>query len=338
MDNKGVYIVAEISANYGHDIKIAKETIRQSKEAGADAVKIQTYTADTITLDCDNEYFQIKQGTIWDGTTLYKLYQEAYTPWEWHQELFDYAKEVGITIFSSPFDHTAVDLLEELNTPIYKVASFEITDIPLIKYMAAKGKPMIMSTGIATIGEIKEAIDACRAVGNDNITILKCTSSYPAPYEEMNLVTIPNMKKTFGVEVGLSDHSMGSTVPLGAVALGATLIEKHVIIDRSIGGPDATFSMEIQEFKQMVEEIRNLEKALGRVNYDLSEKSINSRNFSRSLFFSADIQEGELITGKNMRSVRPGHGLHPKYYDEIIGKVATKDIKKGTPVKWELVK
>jgi len=337
MFKQEVYIIAELSANHGHDIEIATKTIKSAKEAGADAIKIQTYTADTITIDCDNEYFQIKQGTVWDGMNLYKLYQQAYTPWAWHKELFDYAKEIGITIFSSPFDKTAVDLLEGLGTPAYKVASFEITDIPLIKYMAEKGKPMIISTGIATIGEIQEAIETCRKVGNEDITILRCTSSYPAPYEEMNLLTIPNMKETFGVNVGLSDHSMGSTVALGAVALGAKVIEKHVILDRSIGGPDASFSMEMNEFKQMVQEIRKLEKALGRVNYELSEKSINSRTFSRSLFFVEDIKKGQKITEKNMRSIRPGYGLHPRYYEEILDKVASKDIEKGTPVKWDLI-
>lgn len=329
-----VYIVAELSANHGHDIQIAKNTIKAIKEAGADAVKLQTYTADTITIDCDNEYFQIKQGTLWDGTTLYKLYQEAYTPWEWHRELFDYGEEIGITIFSSPFDKTAVDLLESLNTPAYKVASFEITDIPLIRYMASKQKSMIISTGIASIGEIKEAVDACKGEGNYDITLLKCTSSYPAPYEEINLLTIPNMKDTFGVKVGLSDHTMGSTVALGAVALGARFIEKHVILDRSIGGPDASFSMEIDEFKEMVNEIRNLEKALGRVNYDLNEKTLNNRTFSRSLFFTEDIKQGEIITEENMRSIRPGYGMHPRHYEEILGKKITKDIKKGTPVEW----
>ncbi|MCF6465228.1 pseudaminic acid synthase [Clostridium sp. Cult2] len=332
-----VYIVAEISANHGHDIQIAKNTIKAAKEAGADAVKIQTYTADTITLNCDNEYFQIKQGTLWDGTTLYKLYQKAYTPWEWHEELFRYAKDIGITIFSSPFDKTAVDLLESLNTPAYKIASFEITDILLIEYIALIGKPLIISTGIATIGEIKEAIDTCKKVGNDNIILLKCTSSYPAPYEDMNLLTIPNMKNTFGVDIGLSDHSIGSTVALGAVALGAKMVEKHIILDRSIGGPDAEFSMEIDEFKSMIKEIRNLEKALGRVNYDLDEKTVNNRVFSRSLFFTEDIKAGDIITEKNMRSIRPGHGLHPRYYYEILGKKVKKDIKKGTPVDWSLI-
>lgn len=280
--NSSVYIVAEISANHGHNIQIAKDTIKAAKQAGADAVKIQTYTADTITMDCDNEYFQIKQGTLWDGTTLYKLYQEAYTPWEWHEELFRYARNIGITIFSSPFDKTAVGLLESLNTPAYKIASFEITDIPLIEYVASKMKPVIISTGIATIGEIKEAIDTCKKVGNNNIILLKCTSSYPAPYEDMNILTIPNMKNTFGVEVGLSDHSMGSTVALGAVALGAKMIEKHIILDRNIGGPDVEFSMDIDEFKSMIKEIRKLERALGRVNYDLDEKVIKNRVFSRS--------------------------------------------------------
>ncbi|WP_313233178.1 pseudaminic acid synthase [Tissierella praeacuta] len=337
MFNSKVYIVGELSANHGHDIQIAKDTIKAIKEAGADAVKIQTYTADTITMDCDNEYFQIKQGTLWDGTTLYKLYKEAYTPWEWHKELFDYAKEVGITIFSSPFDRTAVDLLENLNTPAYKIASFEITDIPLIEYIASKGKPVIISTGIATIGEIKEAVETCKNVGNDNITLLKCTSSYPAPYEDMNILTIPNMKETFGVNVGLSDHSMGSTVAIGAVALGAKFIEKHVILDRSIGGPDAEFSMEIDEFKSMVDEIRKLEKALGKVEYDLTEKVIKSRTFSRSLFFTEDIKAGDIITEKNMRSIRPGYGMHPRYYYEILGKKVTQNIKRGTPVDWSHV-
>lgn len=330
-------IVAELSANHGQDIQIAKDTIKAIKEAGADAVKLQTYTADTITIDCDNEYFQIKQGTLWDGTTLYKLYQKSYTPWEWHKELFDYGKEIGITIFSSPFDKTAVDLLESLNTPAYKIASFEITDIPLIEYIASKGKPVIISTGIATIGEIKEAVDTCRKMGNYDITLLKCTSSYPAPYEDMNILTIPNMKQTFGVNVGLSDHSMGSTVAIGAVALGAKFIEKHVILDRSIGGPDAEFSMEIDEFKTMVEEIRKLEKALGNIDYNLTDKVIKNRSFSRSLFFTEDIKVGEIITEKNMKSIRPGYGIHPRHYNKILGKKVIKDIKRGTPVDWSLI-
>ncbi|WP_347451173.1 pseudaminic acid synthase [Acetoanaerobium noterae] len=332
------YIIGELSANHNGSLENAIKTIKALKEAGADAVKIQTYTPDTITIDCDNEYFQIKQGTIWDGMNLYKLYQQAYTPWEWHRDLFNYAKKIGITIFSSPFDKTAVDLLESLGTPAYKVASFEITDIPLIKYIAEKGKPIIISTGIATIGEIQEAIDACREVGNNDIALLKCTSSYPAPFDEMNLLTIPNMRETFGVTVGLSDHSMGSTVAIAAVALGAKIIEKHVILDRKIGGPDSSFSMEIEEFQEMVQEIRKLEKALGNITYSLSEKSINNKTFSRSLFFVEDIKKGEVITSKNMKSIRPNYGLHPRYYDEVIGKIALENIKKGTPVKWNLVK
>ncbi|APZ49659.1 pseudaminic acid synthase [Jeotgalibaca sp. PTS2502] len=330
-------IIAELSANHGHDIQIAKDTIKAAKDAGADAIKIQTYTPDTITIDCNNDYFQVKQGTVWDGTTFYELYKEAYTPWEWHQELFDYAREIGMTIFSSPFDKTAVDLLEELNTPIYKIASFEITDIPLIEYVASKGKPVIISTGIATIEEIKEAVDTCKKMGNNDVTLLKCTSAYPSPYEEMNLLTIPNMKQTFGVNVGLSDHSLGSTVAIGAVALGARFIEKHVILDRSIGGPDSSFSMEIDEFKEMVDEIRHIESALGEITYDLNEKTKKNREFSRSLFFTEDIKKGEVISEKNMRSIRPGYGLHPRNYNKIIGRQVSKDIDRGTPVDWSLI-
>jgi pseudaminic acid synthase len=337
MSINSVYIVGEMSANHGHDIRIAKETIKAIKEAGADAVKIQTYTADTITMDCDNEYFQIKKGTIWDGTTLYKLYQEAYTPWEWHKELYDYSSEIGITIFSSPFDKTAVDFLENLNTPAYKVASLEITDVPLIKYMASKGKPMILSTGVATIDEIKDAIEACKSEGNDDITLLKCTTSYPAPYEDINLKAIPDMIERFGVKVGLSDHSIGMTVALGAVAIGAKMIEKHVILDRKVGGPDSSFSMEINEFKTMIEEIRKLEKSLGTVSYDMTEHVMASRSFSRSLFFTEDIKKGDIITEHNMRSIRPGYGLSPKFYSDILGKKATMEIRKGTPVTWDRV-
>lgn len=332
------FIIAELSANHNHDLSLAKKTIKASKDAGVDAIKLQTYTPDTITLDCKNDFFTINNGTIWDGKSLYELYNEAYTPWEWHKELFEYAKEIGIIIFSSPFDKTAVDLLESLETPIYKVASFEITDIPLIKYIAEKGKPIIISTGIATIGEIQEVLEVCRKAGNEDITLLKCTSSYPAPYEEINLLTIPNMKETFGVKVGLSDHSMGSAVALGAVALGATVIEKHIILNRSIGGPDASFSMEIDEFEDMVKQIRILEKALGSINYDLTEKTIKNRNFSRSLFFTENIKAGEIITKHNMRSIRPGYGAHPRYYEEILGKSVNKDIVRGTPVDWSLIK
>lgn len=334
--NGRTYIVAELSANHGGSIETAKETIKVIHEAGADAVKLQTYTPDTITLDCDNEYFQITQGTIWDGTTLHKLYQTAYTPWEWHEELYAYARDLGLDIFSSPFDPTAVDLLESLDNPIYKVASFEIMDLPLIKYMAEKGKPMVISTGVATLGEIQEALDTCRAVGNHDITLLKCTSSYPAPYEDMNILTIPNMREIFGVDVGLSDHSMGTTVALGAVALGANFIEKHVILDKSVDSADAAFSMDMEEFKRLVDEIRILELALGEISYDLTEKQISSREHSRSLFVVRDIEAGEEISPDNVRSIRPGYGLAPKYTDEVMGKRAKKKIAKGTPLAWNL--
>lgn len=333
-----IKIIAEMSANHNHDIACAKKTILKAKEAGADAIKIQTYTADTITLDCDNEYFQITQGTIWDGTTLYKLYQEAYTPWEWHEELFDYAKEVGIEIFSTPFDFSAVDLLESLDCPIYKIASFEITDIPLIEYAASKGKPMIISTGIATLEEIEEAILACRRVGNDDITILQCTSQYPARPEDANLSNMKDMKKRFGVKVGLSDHSMGHEVATLAVAAGAQVIEKHFIIDREIGGPDASFSMTPEEFKEMVSQVRRVETILGEPNYDLTESKKKNRTFARSLFVVEDVKAGEVVTNENVRSIRPSHGMSPKYLLEMLGKTFLVDIKRGTPLRKDMIK
>lgn len=328
------FIIAELSANHNGSLEIALDTIRAVKKAGADAIKIQTYRADTITLDCDNEYFQITQGTIWDGTTLYRLYEQAYTPWEWHEEIFRVAREEDLICFSSPFDFTAVDLLEELNVPAYKIASFEITDINLIEYAAQKGKPMIISTGIATMGEIQEAVDTCRKVGNEDIILLKCTSAYPAPLESINLRTIPNLAETFGVISGLSDHTMGISVPIAAVALGAKVIEKHVILDRSMGGPDSAFSLNIEEFGAMVRAIRETEKALGKVHYELDEKSQKSREHSRSLFFVEDVKQGELITEKNIKSIRPGYGLAPKYYHEILGKTVNRDISRGMPVSW----
>lgn len=330
-----VFIIAELSANHNHKKEIALESIKTAKEAGADAVKIQTYTADTITLDCDNEHFQIKQGTLWDGTTLYKLYQKAYTPWEWHQELFDYARKIGIPLFSTPFDKTAVDFLDELNNPIIKIASFELVDIPLIEYAARKGRPMIMSTGIATLQEIQEAVEACQRVGNNDITLLKCTSSYPAPLDEANLLTIPDMAKRFGCKVGLSDHSMGNVAACTAVALGAQVIEKHFIIDRSIGGPDAAFSMTKSEFADMVKRIRETEKCLGRVNYELSKKAIINRHFARSLFACEDIAEGEQFTEWNIRSIRPGDGCSPKYLPLLLGKPSKRAYKRGEPIIWE---
>jgi len=334
---ESVFIIAEISANHNQDIEIAKTMIREAKKAGADAVKLQTYTVDTITLDCDNEYFQIKQGTIWDGTTLYKLYKEAYTPWEWHKELMEVAKQEGIICFSSPFDKTAVDFLEELDVPAYKIASFEITDIPLIEYVASKGKPVIISTGIATIQEIQEAVETCKKVGNNNVILLKCTSCYPAPLEEINLRTIPNLSETFSVISGLSDHTLGISVPVAAVALGAKVIEKHFILDRNMGGPDAAFSLNINEFAEMVNSIRDIEKALGKVNYTLSDKSLKNREFSRSLFIGEDVKKGDVITEKNVRSIRPGYGMKPKYLEQIIGKKFKEDYKKGTPMKWGFI-
>lgn len=336
--NQKIFIIAELSANHGHDINIAKDTIKAAKEAGADAIKIQTYTADTLTIDCDNEYFKLDSGTIWDGRTLYDLYSEAYTPWEWQKELMEYANSIGLIFFSTPFDKTAVDFLEELDVPVYKVASFEIMDIPLIEYIASKGKPMIMSTGVASLSDIEEAVNACKRMGNDQIILLKCTSSYPAKIEDANLNTIPNMKETFGVEVGLSDHTLGITVPVVSVALGAKVIEKHFILDKSIGGPDASFSMEPHEFRQMVESVRDAEKALGKVDYSMNEKKMNSRVLGRSLFVVKDIKAGEKFTEENVRSIRPSNGLHPKFYSEIIGKIANVDIDRGTPIEWKHVK
>jgi pseudaminic acid synthase len=332
-----VFIIAELSANHGHDINIAKETIKAAKESGADAIKIQTYTADTLTIDCDNDYFKLDSGTIWDGRTLYDLYSEAYTPWEWQKELMEYAKSIGLIFFSTPFDKTAVDFLEELEVPVYKVASFEIMDIPLIEYIASKGKPIIISTGVASLSDIEEAVDACKRMGNNQIILLKCTSAYPARIEDANLNTIPNMKETFNVEVGLSDHTLGITVPIVSVALGARLIEKHFILDKSIGGPDACFSLEPIEFKQMVNAVRDAEKALGKVDYSMNEKKKSSRLLGRSLFVVKDIRAGEKFTEENVRSIRPGYGLHPKYYKDIIGEKSNFDIKRGTPTSWELV-
>lgn len=334
MKNK-TFIIAELSANHGHSIEIAKESIRVAKECGANAVKIQTYTADTLTLNCDNKYFQIDTGTIWDGTTLYKLYQEAYTPWEWHKELFDYANEIGIEIFSTPFDKTAVDLLEGLDTPIYKIASFEINDIPLIEYAASKGKPMIISTGVGTEEEIREAVEACKRMGNNDITLLQCTSQYPAKLEDANLVMIRDLAERFGVKSGLSDHTMGSLVATTAVAMGATVVEKHFIVDRNIGGPDSSFSMTPDEFKEMVENIRNVEKMIGNVSYEITEKKKKSFKFKRSLFISKDIKKGEILTEENIKSVRPSDGISPKYYNEVLGKKASRDLKFGEPLKFE---
>jgi len=325
-------IVAELSANHNGKKSIAINTIKAAKRAGADAVKLQTYTADTLTLNCHNDDFKIKQGTLWDGRYFYDLYKEAYTPWEWHEELFHVAREEGLICFSTPFDKTAVDFLEELNNPIYKIASFEITDVNLIEYAAKKMKPMVISTGIATLVDIQLAVDTCRKVGNNDITLLKCTSSYPAPIDEANLMMIPDLAKHFGVKSGLSDHTIGSVSAIVAVTLGAVMIEKHFIIDRSIGGPDAAFSMNEGEFSRMVQDIRCAEKAIGRVDYEPTEKMLSGRVFSRSLYVAEDMKKGEIITEQNVRSVRPGYGLHPKYLKEILGKKVNRDLIKGTRV------
>lgn len=327
-----VFIIAELSANHNGSLETALETVRAAKRAGADCIKLQTYTADTITLDSDKEDFVIK-GTIWDGKKLHSLYQEAYTPWEWHAEIYKAAKEEGLICFSSPFDKTAVDLLEDLNSPAYKIASFEITDIPLIEYVASKGKPIIISTGIAQQEDIELALDACRRMGNNDIALLKCTSSYPAPIEEANMIMVKDLAERYKVISGLSDHTMGSTVPIVATVFGARIIEKHFILDRAIGGPDASFSMNEEEFTAMVKAVREAEKAVGVVDYTLTEKQAKGKDFSRSLYIAEDIKAGEVFTEKNLRSVRPGFGLHPKYFNELIGKKAKLDLEKGTPMK-----
>ncbi len=332
-----VFIVAELSANHAQDLNLAKETIHAMKEAGADAVKLQTYTPDTMTINSRKEHFLIKQGTLWDGKTFYDLYKEAYTPWEWHAELKELAEKLGLVFFSTPFDKTAVDFLEELNVPIYKIASFEITDIPLIEYVASKGKPVIISTGIATLSDIEEAVNACRRVGNDQIVLLKCVSTYPTPLEDVNLRTIPNMAETFGCPVGLSDHTLGISVPIAAVALGARVIEKHFILSKDIDSPDREFSLTPDEFKEMVKAVREVEKALGKVTYELTEKMKKSREFARSLFVVKHMKKGEVFTEENVKSIRPGYGLHPKYLKDILGKRARKDIEKGTPLSWDLI-
>ena len=331
------FIIAELSANHGHNIEIAKETIRSAKRAGADAIKLQTYTPDTITIDCQKKDFILKQGTIWDGRTLYDLYKEAYTPWEWHEELFKTAKEEGLICFSSPFDKTAVDLLERLNAPAYKIASFEITDIPLIEYAASKGKPMIISTGIATEEDIKLAVDTCRSVENNDIVLLKTTSQYPAKIEDANMAMIPDLAKRFDVVSGLSDHTLGIVVPIVAATLGAKVIEKHFILDKSIGGPDASFSLDEKEFSEMVKAVRDAEKAIGKVDYSLTEKMKKSRQFSRSLYVVKDIKAGEVITEENVRSIRPGFGLHPKFLKELLGKKILKNLEKGDRLSWDSI-
>lgn len=333
--NEPAFIIAELSGNHNQSYDRAVKLIEAAKEAGADAVKLQTYTADTITIDCDNEYFQINQGTIWDGTTLHKLYEKAYTPWQWQPKLKKIAEDLGLICFSSPFDLTSIDFLEDMNVPAYKIASFEINDIPFIKKIASKNKPIIISTGIAYMSDIDEAIKACD--DNRQVILLKCASAYPTPYEDINLKTIPNMSETFDCIVGLSDHTLGNEVAISAIALGAKVIEKHMTLSRADGGPDAEFSMEPEEFKHMVECIRNVEKALGKVTYNLTYKQKKSREHSRSLFVVEDIKTGEEFTTNNVRSIRPNFGLHTRYYNDIIGKRAKCNIVKGTPVRWDMV-
>ncbi|MBT5935835.1 pseudaminic acid synthase [Sulfurimonas sp.] len=327
LENDGVYIIAELSANHGGEISIAKETIKAAHEIGANAIKLQTYTADTLTLNSDKEDFIIKGGTLWDDKKLYDLYKEAALSWEWHKDLFEYAKKIGIDIFSSPFDKSAVDFLEQLNPSAYKIASFEITDYELIRYTASKMKPIIISTGIATIDEIQDAVAICKKVGNNNIILLKCTSAYPAALEDANLLSIPNLAQTFGVISGFSDHTLGVTAPVVAAALGAKVIEKHFILDKSLGGPDAAFSLDKEEVSQMIQAIRDTEKLLGKVDYSVDEKKKQNRQFARSLYVAKDIKKGEVFTEENIRSVRPGHGLHPKYLNDFLGKTAKHDIK-----------
>lgn len=336
-ENSSTFIIAEMSANHLMDFERAVAIIKAAKEAGADAIKIQTYTPDTITLDCSDPCFQITQGTIWDGITLHKLYETAFTPWEWQPKLKKIAEDMGLVFFSSPFDLSSVDFLESLDVPAYKVASFEITDIPFIKKIAMTGKPIIISTGIAYLKDIELAIQTCKEVGNENVILLKCSSAYPAPYEDINLKTIPSMKEIFDCLVGISDHTMGCAIAGAGVALGAKVVEKHLTISRADGGADAEFSMEPQEFKQMVDQIRKIEKALGKITYELTEKQKASREHSRSLFIAQDMKAGEVFTKDNLRSIRPACGLHTKYYEELLGKKINKDVKMGTPMNWNLI-
>ncbi|OUW34645.1 MAG: pseudaminic acid synthase [Flavobacteriaceae bacterium TMED179] len=331
------FIIAELSANHNQDIEIAKKTISAIKKSGANCVKFQTYTPDTLTIDSKKDDFIIR-GSIWDGKSYYELYKEAYTPWNWHEELFAYAKKEGLICFSSPFDNTAVDLLEELKTPAFKISSFEITDIPLIEYAASKGKPIIFSTGIASLDDIQLALDTCKKVGNNQIILLKCTSSYPAPIEEANLRMIKKYSDDFNVITGLSDHTLGYLCPIIAVSLGARVIEKHFILDRSLGGPDSSFSMNPEEFSEMVEKIRDVEKSLGKQNYDLTDKQIKGKIFSRSLYVTRDISKGEIFDNSNVRSIRPGYGAHPKFLKDILGNTSKVNIKKGSRFEMKFLK
>ncbi|MCR4762375.1 MAG: pseudaminic acid synthase [Lachnospiraceae bacterium] len=326
-------IVAELSGNHNQDFGRAVELIHAAHEAGADAIKLQTYTADTITIDSDKPYFRLDHGTIWDGTTLYSLYQQAYTPWDWQPKLCEEAKKLGMLCFSSPFDRTAVDFMEETGMPAFKIASFEITDVPLIRYAASKHKPVILATGIAEAAEIRAAVDACRQAGNDDVILLKCVSAYPTPYEEVNLRMMPALGETYDTVSGLSDHTPGSAVAVAAAALGAKMIEKHLTLRRADGGPDSAFSMEPEEFARMIREVRIVEKALGKRDYALTDRQRTERSLSRSLFVVQDIAEGELLSPENIRSIRPGDGLPPARLDEVIGRRAAKKLERGEPLR-----
>jgi N-acetylneuraminate synthase len=332
-----VYVIAEVSANHNRDYDQVVRILRAAKDAGADAVKLQTYTPDTITMASEREEFRVSGGTLWDGRTLHDLYAEAFMPWEWQPALKKLAEGLGMDCFSSAFDSTAVDFLEEMNVPAHKVASFELVDIPLIQKMARTGKPLIMSTGMATVEEIDEALQTARGAGATEIALLKCTSAYPAPPEEMNLRTIPETARRFNVPVGLSDHTMGIAVPVAAVALGACIVEKHLTLSRSIPGPDSAFSLEPHEFKAMVDALRIAEKAIGKVHFGLSEKEEASRAFRRSLFVVADMKQGEVFTAQNVRSIRPGNGLHTRHLQDVLGRSAAQGIKRGTPLSWDFV-
>lgn len=335
--NPSAYIIAELSANHGGRLQRALEIVKSAAEAGADAIKLQTYRPETITLDHDSDLFRISSGTVWDGNTLHSLYQQAQTPWEWHEPIRDTALRYGLQWFSSPFDGTAVDLLESLDVSAYKIASFEIVDIGLIRLVASTGKPMIMSTGMATLAEIDEAVTAAREAGATEIALLKCTSAYPTPPEEVNLRTIPHLADTFDLPVGLSDHTMGIAVPVAAVALGAVIVEKHVTLRRADGGPDSGFSLEPDELREMVTQIRVTERALGRVTYQPTSKEAASRALRRSLFVVADIEAGEAFTEQNVRSIRPGHGMHTRHLPEVLGRRAARAITRGTPLSWDLI-
>lgn len=331
------YVIAEMSANHGQDFEHAARIVRAASEAGAEAIKLQTYTADTLTIACDNDYFRIKGGTAWDGRTLHALYREAFTPWDWHPKLKTLAEELGLDFFSTPFDASAVDFLESLRVPAHKIASFELVDTALLRRVAQTGKPIIASTGMATLEEIEEAVRTIREAGGQQLALLKCTSAYPAPPGAMNLRTIPDLAARFNLPVGLSDHTLGIAAPVAAVALGACILEKHLTLSRAEPGPDAGFSLEPSEFKEMVAAIRIAEKALGRAVYELSPAETASRAFRRSLFVVEDVKAGAQFTARNVRSIRPGFGLHPRHLDEVIGQTAACDIARGTPLDWSLV-